>query len=251
MEKIERTEGTFAKNFKVVMDLQALPSSLSVDIFVKLADSGFIFYDSERGPRPRIYMIEEGTNPKIIPTFVDIKGEELDFKTIKDKWDKEEEWRKELYKCRMSPIHYFTNYVSTNPKPTQNELEDYLSTINMQATEDSDDLENRDMIERRKEYAKGIIMEDIQALKVVRDKVEKNYANETLKLLKEVIIKHNLSGKVDKAVVDAMIRDILKTPTKGCSEDLKYYITDKRGLWDKPLLGMTDKDVLVRLWKQI
>ena len=64
--------------------------------------------------------------------------------------------------------------------------------------------------------------------------------------------------KKKKAVISYSYRknikrssDINKVKPKGASKDLKYYITETTGKWDKSLLNATDLDVLLRLWNTI
>lgn len=253
--KIERPEGQFAKRFKVVMDVTSLPQTLGVDMFAKLADSGFIFYDSSKGQRPKLYLIDGEVDPETVPAFVDIKGQELDIEDLKKQWEDEEFWRKELYKCKQSPLYYFTNYVSINPKPSTSEVDAYLESVNMGATEDSGevgpDVINQRTKEIREKYAASIKLEDLKTLKPVRDRIDGEYELQTEEFIEQVVKEYDLSGKVEKAIKDKIISVILKSKPAAAPQDLKYYIVEKSGRWDKALMLATDLDVLVRLWIQL
>ena len=238
------------KQFKLVYDIQALPTSLAPDMMVKLADSGYIFYDSEKGQRPKLYSTGEAGD-ELNPIFIDVKGKEVELDDIKKEWEDKEFWRKELYKCKHSPLHYFTNYLSISPKPTQQEVNEFLESIGMGAKTDSDEVTKEEITKVREAFAETITLEKLQSLKPVRDRIDEEYTQETEELMAEAAKKFDLTGINEKLVVDKLINAILKSPTKNCNESLKYYVNEKTGRWDKPMLKITDKDVLVRLWKSL
>ena len=249
--ELNKPEGTFVKRFKVVADIQAMPTGMDAATFAKLCDAGFIMYDSSKGNRPKLYCVEGDVDPITIPVFVDTKGDEVDIKDLQKQWEDDEYWRKELYKCKQSPLHYFTNYLSVTAKPSQEEINVYLTSIGMGATTDSESQTPEEIKKVREEYAKTVLLEDLKNLKPVKDKLLEEYDVETKELLKDVYAKHELTGSNEKMVIDKMIADILKVKPKDAPQKLKYYIEDKSGRWDKSLLRMTDIDELVRLWKLI
>lgn len=249
-EKIEIPEGKLVGKLKVVVDVRSIPNGLSVDLFTKLMDRGIVFYDSDKGHRPKLYKIDGDTEEEL-PTIVDATGETIDYELIQKKWEEEEYWRKELYKCRISPIHYYTNYAAKSAKPTQEELDSYLKSIGLTPTNDSTKLDTDEMKEKRDTFAKSIKLEDLQAMKAVRDKIKEEYDLETEALTKELSRATGISGLVEKAVRDKIIYSIMKSNVKEATKDLKYYVNDKRGNWDKKLLAVTDTDVLLRLWKSM
>ena len=252
--KIDKPEGKLVSRVKIVTDVASLPQGLSVDMFVKLADSGFVFYDSNLGNRPKLYILDGATQEEL-PSFVDTKGQELDFENLKKQWEDDEYWRKELYKCRQSPLHYFTNYVSSSPKPTQEEIEDYLKSIGMTPSDDSGEVgvPKEDVVKAREQFAKSITLESLKELKPVRDKIDEEYQSETTKLLDEACLIFGLSQTDDgrKLVHSRVVAAIMKSDRRTAPPQLKHYITDKSGQWDKKMLNLTDVDVLVRLWKLI
>lgn len=249
-EKIETPEGKLVGKLKVVVDVRSIPDGLSVDLFTKLMDRGIVFYDSDKGHRPKLYRVE-GDVEEELPTIVDAAGNPIDAELIQSKWEEEEYWRKELYKCRMSPIHYYTNYAAKSAKPTQEELDSYLKSIDLTPTNDSTKLNTDEMKEKRDTFAKSIKLEDLQAMKAVRDKIKEEYDLETEALTKELSGATGISGFVEKAVRDKIVYSIMKSNVKEATKDLKHYIDDTRGNWDKKLLAVTDTDVLLRLWKSI
>ena len=249
-KRIEVPEGKLIGKLKVVVDVRSIPEGLSVDLFTKLMDRGIVFYDSDKGHRPKLYMVDGDTEEEL-PTIVDAKGEVVDASLIQSKWEEEEYWRKELYKCRMSPIHYYTNYVAKSAKPSQAELDEYLISIGLTPSNDSTKLDTDEMKERRDSFAKSIKLEDIQAMKAVRDKIIEDYDKETEYLTRELSESTGITGIVEKAVRDKLVYSIMKSDVKEATKELKHYIDDKRGNWDKKLLSLTDTDVLLRLWKSI
>lgn len=250
VEKIETPEGKLVGKLKVVVDVRSIPDGLSVDLFTKLMDRGIVFYDSDKGHRPKLYRVE-GDVEEELPTVVDAAGNPINAELLQSKWEEEEYWRKELYKCRMSPIHYYTNYAAKSAKPTQEELDSYLKSIGLTPANDSTKLDTDEMKEKRDTFAKSIKLEDLQAMKAVRDKIEEEYDLETEALTKELAGATGISGFVVKAVRDKIIYTIMKSDVKEATKDLKHYVDDKRGNWDKKLLAVTDTDVLLRLWKSM
>jgi hypothetical protein len=247
--KIE-TEESKLKHFKLLYDVNALPYSLAPDMMVKLADSGYIFYDSEKGQRPKLFQVGEAGDVTL-PVMIDVKGEEVPLENIKKEWEDKEFWRKELYKCKQSPLYYFTNYLSITPKPTQKEVNEFLESIGMGAKTDSSALDSEEVQKIREEFSTNITLKHLQDLKPVRDKVDEEYTQETETLLEEAAKFFDLSGKHQEPIKEKIILALLKTPTKGCPEELKYYVEAKSGRWDKALMRATDIDVLVRLWKTL
>ena len=244
----EMIEGKLGKQFKLVYDITAMPGGLDPQSMVKLADTGFIFYDSTKGNRPKLYHTGE-LDTTIEPVFVDVKGEEVQLELIQKQWSDEEFWRKELYKCKQSPLYYFTNYKSVNPKPTQQEVNEFLESVGMTATNDSEQVTKEDVIKVREEFAKTITLDHLKDLKPVRDSIDAEYEQDTLEIQKEIAEKYGFTETNVMAIKPKTITDIMKTQTKDCVEELKYYINPKTGRWDKALLQATDIDVLVRLWK--
>jgi len=244
----EMIEGTLGKQFKLVYDINALPGGLDPQSMVKLADTGFIFYDSTKGNRPKLFHTGE-LDTTIEPVFVDVKGEEVKLELIQKQWDDNEFWRKELYKCKQSPLYYFTNYKSISPKPTQQEVNDFLVSIGMGATSDSEEVTKEEITKVREEFSKTITLEHLKDLKPVRDSIDAEYEQETSEIQKEIADKYGFTETNVLAIKPKVITDIMKSQPKDCHVDLKYYIALKSGRWDKALLQATDIDVLVRLWK--
>lgn len=238
------------KQYKLVYDIQALPNAMGPDLLVKLADSGFVFYDSEKGQRPKFIQVGD-QGDEVLPVLVDTKGKEVSLEDITKEWEDKEYWRKELYKCKHSPLHYFTNYLSISPKPTQQEVSEFLESIGMGAKTDSEEVTKEYIAEVRELFAETITLEKLQSLKPVRDRIDEEYMQETEELIAEAVKEFDLTGTNEKLIVEKLINAILKSPTKNCSDSLKYYVNEKTGRWDKPMFKITDKDVLVRLWKSL
>ena len=238
------------KRFKTVVDIQAIPKGMSPVQWVKLADTGYIFYDSEVGSRPRLFPI--GTleeDVEIVPQFIDSKGQEVSLEEVQKTWEDNNFWDKELYKCKNSPLHYFTNYLSTNPKPTQAEIDEYLKSLNLGATADSEDGMKEEAKQARLKFSESISLEHLKDLKPVRDAIKAEYDaitqiyREEAKLALDAIDTEALTGKI--------ITAIMKTPARKAEMPLKEYVDSRKHIWDKQMLRATDFDVLVRLWKTI
>lgn len=253
--KIDRPEGKFAKHFKVVFDLKAMPEGLSTDLFVKLCDQGFIFYDSEKGNRPKLYETGElNGEDKTVPAFIDTKGEEVDMTLLQKQLEDEEFWRKELYKCKQSPLYYFTSYASLSPKPSQEEIDEFLTNNGFGAKKDSEEAAtvSEDVVKVREAFSAKITLEHLKDLKPVRDKLDAEYETETEDLQKEAAEVFELSATHTEGIKKKLITALMKTKVKEAKGVLKTtYINESTGRWDKAMFRATDIDVLLRLWKTL
>lgn len=253
--KIDRPEGKFARNFKTVFDLKAMPDGLSTDLFVKLCDQGFIFYDSEKGNRPKLYEVGElNEEDKLIPVFVDTKGKEVSLEDFTKKLEDEEFWRKELYSCKQSPLYYFANYASPKCKPSQAEIDKFLTDNGFGAKADSEEAAtvSEEVRKTREAFSEKITLEHLKDLKPVRDKMDDEYELETLDIQKEAAKVFDLSETHSEGIKKKVITAIMKTKTKEAPEELKnVYVNESSGRWDKSMFRATDLDVLLRLWKQL
>ncbi|WP_428743138.1 hypothetical protein [Tenacibaculum sp.] len=252
--RIERPEGKFARNFKVALDVQSKPKDISPELWLKLIDNGFILYDSELGNRPKLY--ETGTSSgedKLVPVMIDVKGEEVNIEDFNKQFADEEYWRKELYNCKQSPLYYFTNYVSVEPKPSQGAITKFLEENGFGAKDDSADatVVSEKIKEAREKFSATITLEKLKDLKPVRDRIDAEYELITKEIVEEASKKFELSESNEKGLSAKIITAIMKTKAKEAPDKLKYYVIETSGRWDKNLLRATDFDVLLRLWKLI
>lgn len=238
------------KKFKTVVDVNSIPTGMTPTQWVKLADTGYIFYDSEKGGRPRLFPI--GTiedDVEMQPQFIDTRGVEVSLEEVQKSWEETNFWDKELYKCKNSPLHYYTNYLSTNPKPTQAEVDEYLKTLGLAPTADSEDVMKEEAKQARLKFSESITLQHIQDLKPVRDAIKAEYDNET------ELYKEEARAALDAIDVEALsakiITAIMKTPARKAEGALKEYVDERKYTWDKLMLKAIDFDVLVRLWKTI
>ena len=238
---MERIEGTLGKRYKVVVDIEAIPKGMAPDMWVKLADSGYIFYNSLNGKRPQLHAIG---GEELEPAFVDTKGKQVELIEIQKIWEDSSYWDKELYKCKQSPIYYYTEYFSIYPKPSQKNINSYLESVGLGITNDSEITEAAKEV--RKKHAESIKLEDLKNLKPNMDKMRDQYAayTETLKTkFKEV------TGTVlNETIETKIVTEITKTSPAEASELLREFL-DGRGKWDKTLLRVTDLDVVLRAWE--
>lgn len=241
---------TLKKRFKTVVDVNAIPAGMTPTQWVKLADTGYIFYDSEKGNRPKLFPI--GTvedDVEMQPQFIDTKGKDVSLEEVQKSWEDTNFWDKELYKCKNSPLHYFTNYLSTNPKPTQAEVDEYLKSLGLGATPDSEDGMKEEAKQARLRFSESITLQHIQDLKPVRDAIKAEYDNVT------ELYKEEARAALDAIDIEALskkiITEIMKTPARKAEGDLKEYVDERKHIWDKQMLRAIDFDVLIRLWKTI
>ena len=246
----EKQVDTLKKKFKTVIDVNAIPAGMTPTQWVKLADTGYIFYDSEKGNRPKLFTV--GTSMEDVemqPEFIDSKGKEVSLEEIQKTWEENNFWDKELYKCKHSPLHYFSNYLSTNPKPTQAEIDEYLKTLGLAASADSEDGMKEDAKQARMQFSDSITLEHLQSLKPVRDAIKAEYDNVT-EIYKEEA-KVALDAIDTEALSKKIITTIMKTPSRKANTQLKEYVDERTFIWDKQMLRAIDFDVLVRLWKTL
>lgn len=238
------------KKFKTLVDTNCIPAGMTPTQWVKLADTGYIFYDSEKGNRPKLYAI--GTTDEdveMVPQFIDVKGKDVSLEEIQKTWEDNNFWDKELYKCKNSPIQYYINYLSTNPKPTQKEIDTYLGTLGLAASADSDDGMKEEAKQARLKFSESITLEHLQNLKPVRDAIKQEYDNETAIYKAEA---QKALDTLDETLLSAkVITEIMKTPARKAEMPLKEYVDERKHTWDKQMLRAIDFDVLIRLWKTI
>lgn len=252
--RIETPEGKFAKQFKLVYDMQSMPQGLATDMFAKLCDSGFIFYDSDKGNRPKLYTTGEANGEdKLVPVFVDTEGKEVDIEDFKAKMEDEEFWRKEIYKCKQSPLYYFSNYASPDLQPSKEATDAFLDSIGFGASDDSEDAAtvNEKTRKIREEYAASITLDQIKSLKPVRDRMDEEYQMETQGFIKEFADLHGFTETNVIAIKPKLITTLMKIKPKDAPEKLKYYLIEKTGRWDKALMKAEELGTLIRLWKAL
>jgi hypothetical protein len=218
-----------------------------------LCDAGYILYDSTVGNKPKLFHTGVASEENVpIYSFVDTEGKDVDVSAFNAKMQDEEFWRKELYKCKQSPMYYFTSYVSENPKPTQGEIDAYLKSIGFEKTNDSETAAEINEKTRliREAFSQTITMQKLQDLKPVRDKMDEEYLEETKDLQERVAEFFDISSTHDAKIKEKTITYLMKIKPKDSCEDMRYYVNEKTGRWDGSLLKATDIDVLLRLWEK-
>ncbi len=250
-------EGNLAqKKIKIVMDVQAIPNQMDVATFIKCSDAGFVLYDSDKGLRPKMYLAEDVAEEEL-PKFVDTAGKEVNLDDLQKEWEDNEFWKKETYKCKQSPLYYFTNYYSASPKPTQEEIDKFLEAEgfmknDLDAQNDSDVAAevNEKTREVREKFAAKITTEHLKDLKPVRDRIDQEYIDATEELRKRFAEANEISVTNEMAIGKKLVTTLMKVPVKEATQEHKYYVNERTGRWDKSLLRATDLDVLLRLWNQ-
>lgn len=251
---IDRPEGRFVKNYKLIMDVAAFPNGMTAPLFTKLCDSGIVFYDSTRGRRPKLYDVgEDDGKDKMSIEVVDTEGKAIDVETINARFEDEEFWRKELYKCKQSPLYYFSNYFSTNPKPSQDEIDSFLASRGFEKNEDSDDAAeiNEKTKKIRDEFSATITLEHLKDLKPVRDRIDAEYEQETEERVAKAAKAFKCTPTHTSKIISTITTKIMKTPVKEATDELRFYINERTGKWDKNLIRATEIDILVRLWENL
>ena len=234
------------KGYKVVVDMSAIPDKMDPVTFVKLADSGYIFYDSTKGSRPKLYPIIDNAF-EVEPVICDVNGKEVDLSTIQKLWIEQDYWDKEMFKCKASPIHYFTNYVSVSPKPTDSDISNYLEAIGL-GKEEGDKISD-EVKQKRIDYSKSINLETLKCLKSARIVIEDKYNKVTEELYEEASELYEISSK--DILVKKLHSEIMKTPARKAVGLVSEFVDKKKNSWDLQLMRVTDFDVIIRAWKEL
>ena len=231
------------------MDVAAFPKGMAPELWVKLCDNNYVFYDSTTGNRPKIVETGLATEEvEVEPVLIDAKGEQVDLKDIQAIWAEQDFWDKALFKCKKSPIYYYTDYLCGVARHTQEGLNDYLKSIGLGATDDSEDVMSEKAKEAMLAYTESITLENIKNLKAIRDvEVEKyDKITEQLRLDAQRVFELTDAELLRKSITTV----IMKTPSKQVPEKYKVYIT-KSAKWDGAMLRTTEDDVLFRMWEEL
>lgn len=235
------------KQFKVLVDINKIPDGLDPASFVKLVDSGYVFYDSKKeGDVPVV--IETGTLDKLTPVqFVDC-GEEVEYNALAAKWEYQDKWDKELFKCKASPIHYYTNYVSNSPSATQEEITEYLESIGI--SEKEEDLEK--LKEARTKFAEGISMEYIQTRAAVREGIVEKYIQQIGEIAKGYCEENGIEYKSynSEKLLEKLYTTLCKVPPIMATPKLEKFLVKKSKKYDKKLMKHTSAEYMWEVYKE-
>ena len=237
------------KRFKVIMDVAAFPKGMAPELWVKLCDNNYVFYDSTTGNRPKIVETGLATEEvEVEPVLIDVKGEQVELKDIQAIWAEQDFWDKALFKCKKSPIHYYTDYLCGVARHTQEGLNEYLKSIGLGATDDSEDVMSEKAKAAMLAYTESITLENIKNLKAIRDVEVEKYDKITEQLRLDAQRVFELTD--EKLLRKSITTVIMKTPSKQVPEKYKVYIT-KSAKWDGAMLRTTEDDVLFRMWEEL
>jgi len=250
--KVDTPENSLGKKFKLLYDIQALPNAMSIDLFNKLSDNGYIFWDSSKGTKPRMYHIgNKGEEDTVMPQFVDVaNNEDVDIVEFKNKWMEDEYWRKELYKSQQSPVYFYKEYYSGKAEINQDQINTYMTSIGLRevASDDSDVAAKslEDQMEARDAFAKTVTLEFMKGRKPQMDELRKvftSYKEEIIEKAKKII---KVKSKSDEAFHEKATNFIARQSVTGeYSVEAKGLITN--GKWDKKVMKYSETHILARI----
>lgn len=230
------------KHVKVVMDTNAFPRGMEPQNWAESMDNGVILYDSLLGEKPSLYIIS-GEEAVSLPEIVDVKGSEVSIKELQTRYEEAEYWNKELYKCRKSPVYYFTNYWSSQKKPLQVDIDAYKESIGYTNEKSQDELSI--ILDT---HSAAITLEVLKQLRPVRDTLDAEYDIETSELLLKASKRLRFNVKSEASSRAKIVANFKKQPiAKLPPEFAPYVLRDGKNL-DEALLKATDLDVLVRMY---
>jgi len=244
-------EGGLMKKFKMIYDVQAIPQGLTVDMVTKLADTNWVFYDSEKGHRPKLVEVGLSNEHVEVPVnFVDTKGVEVDLSTFTAKLEETTFWEKELNRCKNSPLYGFTNYYAMKAEVT-NEMEaEFLKSFGITSlinVMDSDQAA-AEFTDNKAGYEKYAATVDLEDLKIRRNQmaiIMKKFDEECEVRQAKAMKLAKTNAKEDKKLREKLINCITRM-------DVAEVVTDEAkncifGKWDKKMLHATDTYILCRI----
>lgn len=245
-----KTIESVTKRFKVIYDVQAVPNGLTVERLSKLGDSGWLFYDSNKGNRPKI--VETGLGNETIElgvNFVDTKGVTVDYDKFEKQLNDKDYWDRQLYKCKNSPLYYFKEFGSLKAVTTSAEETEFLSNHNLlhtSTTSDAASKEYKEMMGAYKEFSDSVTIESLKFLKPKMDAIREIFQKECDRneaKVRELIGTTTTDDKIFREKVVSALCKIKPADLK--TMEAKNSLV--RGRWDKPVLRHTDTYILCNM----
>lgn len=243
---------------KLVYDIMSIPKGMDVGNLVKIYEQHHvIFWDSshEKGTKPKLYGVD-GTDADLI--IVDTKGKEIDLEYYSKQFKDEEYWDKELYKCKNSPIYFWSNFGTGVWPHTSADLSVFTKSLGMEQLEAKDSEVAAKLWEKQKAKVKKsmefVTIEFLKERKAVIDVLKVKYEQE-VKDLEKLLESHvrlvdsnnvPLTERKQQGNLIGKIRKHLPVLPK-YSE--KY--RSNKGKWDSPMLFNTSYAELLNMFYDI
>ena len=255
---LELTDLTSGR-YKVIYDLEAMPNQAGIATLLQIADlHHFIFYDSsKKGRAPRVVYLGDNPSDEVKFQLVDVKDEAVDFAVYLKAREEEFHWLRELDKCKDSPIHYYTHYVSLTAKTTPEELTTWMVSKKMIEDKDSDSsvLTEKEKKARQK-FAKGISIERLKNLKAIREEAVRKEAEVTKQKNEALCLPNTTISEMEVMTRDTIAQyDAEKATPYLAGTDYETYtfrdLDAKKGesdyAWSADVLECTELEFLVKL----
>jgi len=232
---------------KLVYDVKALPKGLGLSDMVKILENHrVVFWDSDNGTKPKFFSGVSKEDSESPVHIVDSSGNEIDFAFYEREHKEKEFWAAELYKCKKSPIYFFSHYGTPVYPATSEGIQGYLKEIGLQDIQTDDSDKAADNWEKQKDKVKEasevITLELIKEREEVMAVLKAGYEKIVLSLEKELadvvrLVDSNNVPITDKNKVGNLIgkiRKFLPVP-----ENYSEIYRTKKGKWDIPILSNT------------
>lgn len=243
---------------KLVYDVKSVPDRLPMTDMVKFYQNhDIIFWDSSKGVKPIMYNTD---GEKTLPLLVDTAGVEIDIDYYTRVLQEEEFWKKELHNCKMSPIHFWSNYGTPVWPHKDADMKAYLEShgIGEVVAKDTEEAEKlwAEQKETMRKLTDTYTIELLKERKAYLDVMKNSYEERVSTLEKLVGPKVKL---VDKNNVPLELRRRIgnlvekirysKIPVPPQYSD--KYRNPKNGKWDNAMLFVTDYDVLLKIFYDV
>lgn len=253
-------DNTEIKRQKLVYDIRSKPLSLEFANMVKMYDQhNIIIWDSSLGgTKPALFGVDDEKSPLLL---IDTEGKDIDISSMDARLRDEEYWDKEVYRCQMSPVYYWSNYgTPVYPAPAE-DLQEYLVSLGLkQLATQTDGDKAKEAWEAQKDKVKEamefITREHLEERKGVVDSLKHLYDEKVNSLEKKLSAHVSLfdgdgvplpDGK-RKENITKKIRQVKYLPVlPKYSEDYR----NKNGKWDGSMLYATGYDVLLQIFDEV
>lgn len=243
---------------KLIYDVKSVPDRLPMTDMLKFYQNhDVIFWDSNKGVKPIMYNVG---GEKVLPLLVDTAGVEIDVDYYTKVLQEEEFWKKELHNCKMSPIHFWSNYGTSCWPHKDSDMREYLEShgIGEVVAKDTDKAE--ELWAKQKEnmrvltdtYTIDLLKERKAAVDVFRNAYEvrvqelERLVGPKVKLVDKNNVPLELRRRIGNLVEKIRYSKIPVPPQYSAK-----YRNPKNGKWDNAMLFVTDYDVLLKIFYDV
>lgn len=243
---------------KLVYDVKAVPDRLPMSDMLKFYQNhDVVFWDSTKGVKPIMYNVG---GEKILPLLVDTAGVEIDVDYYTKVLQEEEFWKKELHNCKMSPIHFWSNYGTPVWPHKDADMKKYLEShgIGEVVAKDTEEAEKlwAEQKESMRKLTDTYTIELLKERKAYIDVMRNRYETKVEALEKLVGPKVKLVDKNNVPLdlrrrIGNLVEKIRYSKIPVPPQYSEKYRNPKNGKWDNAMLFVTDYDVLLKIFYDV